>query len=406
MRRLGVATTAMLAVLGLAAAARGDFGDPLPGVSQAELDAFTAGRTEFNTTETAPEGLGPIFNDSSCSACHLSASGVIGGNTKRTETRFGTITNGVFDPLTALGGSLLQSQSVGPAGVLNTPQCATLFPVEVVPPQATIVAQRRTTPLFGLGLVDATPDATFTALQASEARDTPATAGIISQAGGVESGQKNVFGRFGWKAQNATLHIFAGDAYVNEMGITNAPVPPGTGPFSNENCPNSASCSFTQLGCLLAPEPNDNGTDVTAFTNFMTFLGPPPRGPLAPSDKEGEKVFSKIGCADCHTPTLTTGPNASAALNNVEFHPYSDFLLHDMGSLGDGITQGTATGTLMRTAPLWGLRTQLTLLHDGRATTVTDAINAHAGQGAAARAAFNALNATQRGKLLGFLGSL
>src|SRR6185369_11841938 len=122
--------------------------------------------------------------------------------------------------------------------------------------------------------------------------------------------------------------------------------------------------------------------------------------------KEGEQMFAKIGCADCHTPTLTTGANASAALNNVQFHPYSDFLLHDMGTLGDGITQNNATGRLMRTAPLWGLRTQTTLLHDGRTTDVRQAILAHDGQGAAAKAAFAALTENRKQQLVAFLMSL
>ncbi|MGZ3442222.1 MAG: di-heme oxidoredictase family protein, partial [Polyangia bacterium] len=208
--------------------------------------------------------------------------------------------------------------------------------------------------------------------------------------------ENNVVGRFGWKAQNATLHVFAGDAYLNEMGITNPS-------FPKESCPNG-DCA--QLSCNPVPALNDDGGDVDAFANFMRLLAPPPRGPLAPNDKEGENVFARIGCANCHTPTLTTGANGSAALNHKDYHPYSDFLLHDMGALGDGITQNGATGQLMRTAPLWGLRTQVKLLHDARTTSVIDAIHAHDGQGAASRAAFDALNAEQRRKLLAFLASL
>jgi CxxC motif-containing protein (DUF1111 family) len=258
-------------------------------------------------------------------------------------------------------------------------------------------APRRTTPLFGLGLVDATPDSTFVALAASELANTPATAGIVSRVPNPDTKATNVVGRFGWKAQNPTLHVFAGDAYVNEMGVTNPS-------FPQENCPNAPNDSCAE--CDPKPGLDDDGGDVTAFADFMTFLAPPPPGTLAPSDKEGEKQFSKIGCADCHAPTLTTGPNPSAALDRQTYHPYSDFLLHDMGALGDGITQNNATGTLMRTAPLWGVRAQTSLLHDGRATTVRDAILAHDGQAAAARNNYAALNAEQQRKLVAFVNSL
>jgi CxxC motif-containing protein (DUF1111 family) len=281
----------------------------------------------------------------------------------------------------------------------NTPQCAAPFSfvAEAVPAQATITARRRTTPLFGLGLVDAVPDATFIALASKEAANSPTTAGIVSMVPDPDHPGAEHVGKLGWKAQNATLHAFAGDAYLNEMGVTSPA-------FPNENCP-QGDCS--RLACNPVPGVNDPaGVDVTLFTDFMTFLAPPPRGTLAPSDKEGENAFGRVGCTDCHTATLRTGASPVAALANQEFHPYSDFLLHDMGSLGDRIQQNHATGTLMRTAPLWGVRVQSTLLHDGRATTLTDAILAHDGQGAASRAKFVALNQTQKNKLLAFLGSL
>src|SRR2546421_12695537 len=138
----------------------------------------------------------------------------------------------------------------------------------------------------------------------------------------------------------------------------------------------------------------------------MQLLAPPPRGPVGPNQIAGETVFDAIGCAQCHTKTLTTGPSPIAALDHVDFHPFSDFLLHDMGSLGDGITQNEATGRLMRTQPLWGLRAQTRFLHDGRALTISDAITAHAGQGAMAGEAFEALAPISRAALLDFLNSL
>jgi CxxC motif-containing protein (DUF1111 family) len=275
------------------------------------------------------------------------------------------------------------------------PQCAQVsFSGEVVPAGAFSVG-RRTPLLFGLGFVDAVPDATLIALAADEARRHPTTAGVVSRVIDPDTSQTAV-GRFGWKAQEPTLHAFSGDAYLNEMGITNPS-------FPNENCP-QGDCS--QIACFPVADPEDNGTDVALFTSFMTLLDAPPRAPLDPSNKEGEQRFAKIGCADCHVADLQTGPSSVPALSRQLFHPYSDFLLHDMGALGDGIVQGAANERQMRTAPLWGLRVQTALLHDGRTSDVTEAIRAHDGQGAAARDAFFQLNATQRRKLLAFLASL
>src|SRR5262249_11343808 len=122
--------------------------------------------------------------------------------------------------------------------------------------------------------------------------------------------------------------------------------------------------------------------------------------------QRGAALFTLIGCDRCHLPSLTTGPNSSTALNNVTFFPYSDFLLHDMGSLGDGIAQASAGRTEIRTAPLWGVRLQKFLLHDGSASTIPQAILAHGGQGQAASAAFAGLNSDQKEELVAFLNSL
>jgi CxxC motif-containing protein (DUF1111 family) len=207
---------------------------------------------------------------------------------------------------------------------------------------------------------------------------------------------KSAVGKFGWKDQNPSLFQFSGDAYLNEMGITNPQ-------FPNENCPNG-DCSVM----IHNPDPslNDDGTDVRKFTDFMTLLAPPPRGPVTAAVQRGQILFQAVGCANCHTPALITGANKVAALNHVVFQPFSDFLLHDMGSLGDGIVQGNATGTLMRTAPLWGLRFEASLLHDGRATTPQAAILEHDGQGKEARDRYVGLSQKQKAELLAFLNSL
>src|SRR3954462_6973446 len=156
------------------------------------------------------------------------------------------------------------------------------------------------------------------------------------------------------------------------MGITSPK-------FPDENCP-QGRCG--ELAFNPRPDLNDaDGGDVQAFAEFMTFLAPPPRLPATPQSVAGGKLFLSIGCAVCHAPVLVTGPNAVPALNRVVYHPFSDFLLHDMGSLGDGIAQGPAGPRQMRTAPLWGLRAGVSLLHDGRAATPFQAILAHDGQG-------------------------
>lgn len=346
-----------------------------------------AGRVEFTHNRDPGSGLGPVMNGLSCSACHDSPP-AIGGTNQRLETRFGRRNlDGSFDPLVSLGGPTLQDESIGLVnGVSWAP--------ETVPSSANVVAQRRTTPVFGLGLVDATPDATFTAVAEWERTHYSELAGRPAMVRDLAK-DADAVGRFGWKASHPTLLQFTAEAFLNEMGIT-TPI------FPNENCPGGDCAS---LASNPAPGVNDpEGAALARAANFMTFLGPPPRGQNAPSG--GAEVFARIGCSVCHQQTLVTGPNASAALDRVAYHPFSDFLLHEMGTLGDGIDQGDARGTEMRTAPLWGLSFQRTLLHDGRAKSVESAILAHDGQGKAARDRFAALPDSQRSGLLLFLQSL
>ena len=146
---------------------------------------------------------------------------------------------------------------------------------------------------------------------------------------------------------------------------------------------------------------------MAALTDFMTMLAAPPRGTITKDVTAGEEVFAEIGCARCHLPTIQTGPSPVAALDLTTFHPYSDFLLHDMGSLGDGIGQGDASGREMRTTPLWGIRSATRFLHDGSAGTVTAAILRHDGQGRASRDRFAwQLGPRRTELLLAFLRSL
>lgn len=209
------------------------------------------------------------------------------------------------------------------------------------------------------------------------------------------AGMKTV-GKFGWKAQIPTLHQFAGQAYLDEMGVT-SPF------FPNENCP-QGRCDHLKFN----PRPglNDDGTDTRKLADFMAMLAPPPRGPVTPDVIAGEGVFNRIGCNSCHVSTLQTGSSPIAAFDEVTYHPYSDFLLHDMGALGDRIPEGEATASEMRTPPLWGLRFLKEFLHDGRATTLEAAILGHEGQGGAARDRFIQLSDGDRARLLAFLNSL
>ncbi len=364
---------------------RPDFGSPLPGLTPGQLAAFAAGVEEFTNEETVASGLGPIFNHVSCVACHSGPA--VGGSSDIVVTRFGRTVNGVFDPLTEKGGPLLQQFAIDPAAR------------EVVPPEANTIARRRTTPLFGLGLMEAIPD---DAIRQGALRQKPdGVAGRISEVTDITTGQVRV-GRFGWKLQQATLLAFAADAYLNEMGITSRF-------FPKENAPNGNAVLATLFDTTLDPEDEVNPAtgrgDVDALADFMRLLGAPPRLPLSPSARAGEPLFAQIGCAVCHTPLMHTGPNRIAALDRKPVWLFSDLLLHDMGTLGDGIAQGAAKPREMRTAPLWGLRASPPYLHDGRAPTVHDAIAAHEGEGRVSRDRYLRLTLTQRRQLLDYLAS-
>jgi len=386
--RTRISTIVTLAISLSAAGVRGeDFSQPIRGLTAAEQGQFFAGREAFDAVETAEEGLGPIFNDTSCGVCH--SVGGSGGGSDRVETRFGAYGSNGFDPLASRGGSLIQTTGIGAWGACN-------FTGETVPANATVVAGRRATPLFGLGLVDAVPNQTFLNLARKQAWQHPEIAGRAHIVTDVATGKPAV-GRFGWKDQVASLLTFSGDAYLNEMGIT-------TPLFPDESCP-QGDCSVL-AACDPIPGVDDDLEDVELFRDFMAFLAPPSRGRVTASAFYGARVFDDVGCAGCHVPALTSGPSQTAALSQKVFRPYSDFLLHDMGSLGDGIVQGNARGRDMRTAPLWGLRLFTTYLHDGRAKTLDQAILAHDGQGRYARERYRRLSRDGKDRLLAFLRTL
>jgi CxxC motif-containing protein (DUF1111 family) len=365
------------------------FGVPFPGLARVELADYQAGLAQFELVETPQTGLGPIYNNVSCVACHSNP--VPGGSSHTRATRFGRTTNGVFDPLIPLGGSLLHQFAVAPE--LQ----------EVIPPQANTIAQRETPPLFGMGLIDAIPDSEMLQLAARPSVD--GVSGRAAMVGDGVSGQTAV-GKFGWKAQISSLVGFAANAEVNELGITNEFYP-------NENAPNGNTAlleAYEAANPVIEPNdqvnPATSTTSVQRVSQFMRFTAPPPPVPLTASAGAGQSVFQQTGCAICHVPTLVTGQSASPTLSNKQVPLYSDLLLHDMGSLGDGIAQGDASPTEMRTAPLWGLRASAPYLHDGRAPTIDAAIREHAGEAAASVQRYLKLSPVQVRQLLDFLNSI
>ena len=373
-------------------------GEPLAGITAERRALFVAAKREFNFLFEVQDGLGPMFNDRGCTMCHVDPAD--GGGSFKTVVRIGKMIDGKFDPLAQFGGSLLQ-KGMGP-----NEGSSHLFPSDsFIRTVDVIETRRRTQPVFGLGLVEATPDSTFIALAQSESAS--GTPGRVAMVDNRLAGMKTA-GKFGWKAQIATLQEFAAVALADEIGITN-PL------FPNETCP-AGNCS--ELAFNPRPDLNDDGTRVRLDTVFMQLLAPPPRGPITAEAVAGEQVFNQIGCNSCHVSTLQTGPNSDRVFDRVTYHPYSDFLLHDMGNLGDGIEQGDAKGREMRTQPLWGLRfafaTRLAptllergdFLHHGEAKGLDEAILGHAGQAATARQRFVELNDTDHANLMAFLKSL
>ena len=361
-------------------------GEPLRGLTSAQLAEFLAGRDEFLNVEDQEGGLGPIFNNVSCVSCHRQ--GATGGAGTINVVRFGRTTDGVFDPLAGFGGSLLQRFSI---------ERGTR---EVVPPEANVRTNRQTSALFGLGLIEAISEETIFA-----GVERPLSAAVRGRAAMILDPVSNSIrvGRFGWKGQHSSIEAFCADAYMNEMGVTNEF-------FPTENAPNGRADVLARLDTVADPEdtadPETGKADFQLTADFVKYLGAPPRRARNASALAGQVLFQNTGCADCHTPEMKTGVNVIAALNEKTVALYSDLLLHDMGTLGDGISQGPATGRDFRTPPLWGMRASAPYLHDGRAPNADQAIRLHDGQGKASRDQFVALTAPQRRQMLDFLDSL
>ncbi len=363
-------------------------GDPLPGLSTNEFAEFRLGLEDFLEVETAEEGLGPAFNGTSCAVCHNIPA--VGGFGTIAELRaVGRNEAGELTPLHASGETLHQLFSVPTHG------CQVGIPAEAV-----VIARRIPIPLFGAGLVEAIPDGALLALEDPGDVNGDGVSGRAAQVVDIATGDMRI-GRFGWKAQHATLLAFGADAYRNEMGITNDLFP--------DELASGVAPDRMRL-CDPIPDPEDirdprtNRRGIDNFASFMRFLAPLGRE-TATASAAGEQLFGSVGCATCHIPVLFTGRHTNRLFDTQPVALFSDLLLHDVGT-GDGIAQGAALASEIRTPALWGLRTRRPLLHDGSATTIEEAILRHAVEASRARAAFTQLSAADKAALLTFLKTL
>jgi CxxC motif-containing protein (DUF1111 family) len=362
----------------------------------------------FSERETVEDGLGPTYNDVGCVECHQAVD--VGGFSQSMEFRAGHISGGNF--VDAPGGQLIH--------VRGTDSDI----VEHISTAETNKAFRISISTLGDGFVECLSN---TVLQNNVAAQPAAQRGTLSAVPVTEANNQLRIGRFGWKAQQASLLSFAGDAYLNEMGITNKFAGDGGRSSSDPNAghfENPCSTAEAVVNCTGAPfdpvaDPEDDGGDVMAFADFMAATRAPGRqNPIPAAANRGDSLFTAVGCAVCHTRTFQTAApgtliNGGAfavpvALGNKIIHPFSDFALHNIGT-GDGIVQNAGQSSInqMRTAPLWGMRARNRFLHQGLNVTVFDVIQLHAGQATAARNNFNnALNAGQRSDLIAFVLSL
>jgi CxxC motif-containing protein (DUF1111 family) len=401
--------------------------------SNAVVDDQTHGsdRANFEQFEAVSDGLGPLFNAQSCRECHQSP--VTGGVSQVMELRVGHKSpDGKFQnaeiPINhgseiIKGRSLVNQRAICPNAAFPGIEIQ-----EHVPEAETIRTFRTSLGVLGDGFVEAVDDSTLINISNRQCKQNGKICGLIVRVPILESPGETRVGRFGWKSQHASLLSFAGDAYLNEVGITNRLFPD----------------EVTNL-CNTVAEPNDRAsadglTDIDRFARFMRATKAPARDAQqagGAAAKAGETLFAKIGCDICHVPTLTTAATGTVinggkftipeALGSKTIHPYSDFLLHDIGT-GDGIVVAIeehygkrmyqiqwrdlsleayqATANRMRTAPLWGIRMQPMLMHDGASLTFRDAILRHRGEASGVTAGFEELSESDQGAIIEFLKSL
>jgi CxxC motif-containing protein (DUF1111 family) len=358
------------------------FDEPIEGLSLEEMALFIEGDAQFGRGFSIAEGLGPIFNNVSCGSCH---SGDGRGRPENILLRF----DGV-------GGPQLQDKAIPGAHP------------EVLPP-GVAVSRRLPPPVFGVGMIEAIPEAAILANVDSLDADGDGISGrpnFVAVPPWVPAGEPNGgpgprVGRFGRKAQVSTLLEQVVTAYHQDMGITSVFLPV-------ENVNPARPAARDPAGDPEVPE-----GEVRAVLGYIRMLAPPAPGAMTARRQRGEFLFDSIGCARCHVPSFRTGSSPVAALSDVEVRLYSDLLLHDMGdALADNRPDGAASGREWRTAPLWGLRLvrqflrgEAFYLHDGRARTLEEAIGLHGGEAQPARDRFLALGAADRDALLDFTGS-
>lgn len=368
------------------------FDAPLDGLSAEEQAAFLEGDEQFGVRFRPSDGLGPIFNDVSCAACHS------GDGRGRRENALVRISRGA-DPALDVGGPQIQDRAI-PGAVPET-----------VPPELD-VSVRLPPPVFGVGLIEAIPAADILANADPDDTDGDGISGrpnMVEPPDFVPAGEPGAgpgprLGRFGRKAQVSSLLQQVVDAYHQDIGITTD--------FRVEENLNPQASRATEVADRVA-DPELGTPAVLATLDYLRMLAPPAPGEPTPQREHGEALFGQIGCAACHVPEFTSGPSPIPGVSGRRVVLYSDLLLHDLGpGLADGRPDGQASGTEWRTAPLWGLRVMRDfldgdafLLHDGRAASVEEAILLHGGEADAAREAFEALGEDDRAALLDFVST-
>ena len=358
----------------------------------------------FSEVDTPAEGLGPEFNQTSCANCHSGPT--VGGGSNTVELRVGhtdRFGNFVNPNIRINGGKdVIKNRSlINQFAICDAAK-------ETVPSTETIHALRLSVNTLGDGFVEAIDDSTLLAIAQRQANSSDPVRGQAIKVPVLEAPGATRVGRFGWKDQHGSLLSFAADAYLNEQGVTSRLLAADV----TSVCDNVAD-----------PEDADDSTgtaDIDHFAQFMRATTAPPNDPAIASTsdaKAGSNIFDQIGCSTCHVRTLKTASTGTringgqftvpAALGDKLIHPYSDFLLHDIGT-GDGIVQngGQSTANKLRTVPLWGLRTRTNLMHDGLSTTRSDAILRHRNEARYSIFRYKNLSNTQRFQLLKFLSSL
>jgi CxxC motif-containing protein (DUF1111 family) len=369
------------------------FDGPVEGLTAAELAAFARGDAEFERRFAPNSGLGPIFNNASCAACH---SGDGRGFLDNALQRVGSESD---DFLRSVGGPQIQDKAIPGAE-----------PERV--PAGVAVSVRLPPPVFGVGLIEAIPETAILALADPDDQDGDGISGRpnwVTAADWVPHSEPGAgpglrLGRFGRKAQNSSLFQQVVEAYLQDVGITSDFLP-----IENRNPLSSVPVEAVDR----VPDPEVPASTVQAVTHYIRALAPPAPGGDTEEREQGRAIFAQIGCSQCHTPTFQTGQSVIPALSSRTVELYSDLLLHDMGDeLADNRPDGLATGREWRTTPLWGLRLmrqflngQSLLLHDGRARSVEEAILLHGGEARATRDAFAALTPAQKRALLDFVES-